>query len=106
MPTYDVFDEDRYFEPAKENKAVDFNGHLLGLTICEDILHETSKLAKRRYHFSPVENLVKEIASLARVKPNINSWLPNELQKLDRWKSFPFYGRNMLIKLPQSSPDQ
>ena len=64
MPTYDVFDEDRYFEPAKENKAVDFNGHLLGLTICEDILHETSKLAKRRYHFSPVESLVKEKINL------------------------------------------
>ena len=64
LPTYDVFDEDRYFEPAKENKAVDFNGHLLGLTICEDILHETSKLAKRRYHFSPVESLVKEKINL------------------------------------------
>ncbi|SVD95777.1 uncharacterized protein METZ01_LOCUS448631, partial [marine metagenome] len=36
LPTYDVFDEDRYFEPASGNFPVEFKGHKLGLTICED----------------------------------------------------------------------
>ena len=33
LPTYDVFDEDRYFEPAAENGPVAFQGHSLGITI-------------------------------------------------------------------------
>ena len=36
LPTYDVFDERRYFEPAAETSPVEINGALLGLTICED----------------------------------------------------------------------
>ncbi|MDC0268131.1 NAD+ synthase, partial [bacterium] len=36
LPTYDVFDEDRYFEAASSNEPVLFNGLRLGLTICED----------------------------------------------------------------------
>jgi len=36
LPTYDVFEEDRYFEPSSENTPVAFKGHKLGLTICED----------------------------------------------------------------------
>ena len=38
LPTYDVFDEDRYFEPAKKVAPFLFNGHKLGITVCEDIL--------------------------------------------------------------------
>jgi NAD+ synthetase len=37
LPTYDVFDEDRYFEPATEIAPVLVNGKRLGITICEDI---------------------------------------------------------------------
>jgi len=37
LPTYDVFDENRYFEPAKEWKVVEFKGKKLAITICEDI---------------------------------------------------------------------
>lgn len=37
LPTYDVFDEYRYFEPAKEFGVVDFKGKKIALTICEDI---------------------------------------------------------------------
>jgi NAD+ synthetase len=40
LPTYDVFDEDRYFEPATENLLVEFNGGKVGLTICEDIWND------------------------------------------------------------------
>ncbi len=37
LPTYDVFDENRYFEPASEWKVVHFKGKKLAITICEDI---------------------------------------------------------------------
>ena len=37
LPTYDVFDEDRYFEPAQQWEVVEFRGKRLAVTICEDI---------------------------------------------------------------------
>lgn len=37
LPTYDVFDEYRYFEPAKEFKVVEFKGKKIALSICEDL---------------------------------------------------------------------
>lgn len=40
LPTYDVFDESRYFEPGGESLAINFKGLVLGVTICEDIFNE------------------------------------------------------------------
>ena len=37
LPTYDVFDENRYFEPADDWKVISFKGKKLAITICEDI---------------------------------------------------------------------
>ena len=37
LPTYDIFDEYRYFEPAKEFKVVEFKGKRIALSICEDL---------------------------------------------------------------------
>lgn len=37
LPTYDVFDEYRYFEPASEFKVVEYKGKKIALTVCEDI---------------------------------------------------------------------
>jgi NAD+ synthase (glutamine-hydrolysing) len=37
LPTYDVFDEDRYFEPAGQPAVIEFNGKRIAVTICEDI---------------------------------------------------------------------
>lgn len=53
LPTYDVFDEDRYFEPATENLPVDFNGRKLGLTICEDVWNDEDFWPERRYRPNP-----------------------------------------------------
>jgi NAD+ synthase (glutamine-hydrolysing) len=56
LPTYDVFDEDRYFEPATDNLPVAFNGGKIGLTICEDIWNDEDFWPERRYqHNPPVE---------------------------------------------------
>ncbi len=58
LPTYDIFDEARYFEPAAENRPFKFRGSVIGLTICEDIWAETALLPKRfLYKNNPVKTL-------------------------------------------------
>ncbi len=58
LPTYDVFDEDRYFEPARENPPVTIGGSVCGVTICEDIWNDEDFWPQRRYRANPVSTLV------------------------------------------------
>ncbi|HEX3988153.1 MAG TPA: NAD+ synthase, partial [Verrucomicrobiae bacterium] len=58
LPTYDVFDEDRYFEPGVENAPVKIDGRVCGLTICEDIWNDEDFWPHRRYRADPVARLV------------------------------------------------
>ncbi|MCS1411557.1 MAG: Glutamine-dependent NAD(+) synthetase [Verrucomicrobia subdivision 3 bacterium] len=58
LPTYDVFDEDRYFEPALENTPIQFKGRALGLTICEDAWNDPEFWFHRRYSKDPIEPLL------------------------------------------------
>jgi NAD+ synthetase len=64
LPTYDVFDEDRYFEPAAGNHPVDFGGQKIGLTICEDIWNDEDFWPERRYQHNPPVELVEAGASI------------------------------------------
>jgi NAD+ synthetase len=57
LPTYDVFDEDRYFEPATENAPAQFLGSRLGLTICEDVWNDEDFWRDRRYRRNPAVEL-------------------------------------------------
>jgi NAD+ synthase (glutamine-hydrolysing) len=58
LPTYDVFDEDRYFEPASESTVVELDGRRIGLTICEDIWNHPSISTRLLYRGTdPVESL-------------------------------------------------
>ena len=54
LPTYDVFDEDRYFEPAAEPRIIEFAGRKIGLTICEDIWAQPNVPTRGLYHLDPV----------------------------------------------------
>ena len=58
LPTYDVFDEDRYFEPAKKVAPFVFNGRTLGITICEDIWNDEDFWPDRLYRRDPVKELI------------------------------------------------
>jgi NAD+ synthase (glutamine-hydrolysing) len=63
LPTYDVFDEARYFEPATQQEPIELAGRRVGITICEDIW--TEKFLKRDlYHQYPVANLVAQGAEV------------------------------------------
>ena len=64
LPTYDVFDEDRYFEPAKKVEPFVFNGRKLGITICEDIWNDEDFWPERLYRRDPVKELISQGAEM------------------------------------------
>ena len=63
LPTYDVFDEDRYFEPARCVVPFDVHGSKIGVTICEDIWTD-DYLPRPLYDIEPVRNLVEQSAEI------------------------------------------
>ena len=60
LPTYDVFDEDRYFQPADAPQVVEYKGRRIGVTICEDIWTAPSVGTRRRYESDPLDLLETE----------------------------------------------
>jgi NAD+ synthase/NAD+ synthase (glutamine-hydrolysing) len=64
LPTYDVFDENRYFQPAKEQFIFPLSGKRLGITICEDIWNDKSFWTKHLYERDPVSELVAKGAQI------------------------------------------
>lgn len=64
LPTYDVFDEARYFEPAREVRVAEFRGRRLAITICEDFWNDRLYWKRRSYLFDPVEELAKQSPDL------------------------------------------
>jgi len=63
LPTYDVFDEDRYFEPARCVEPFEVHGKKIGVTICEDIWTE-HYLPRPFYDVEPVQSLVNQGAEI------------------------------------------
>lgn len=64
LPNYDVFDEVRYFESAKDVKVFDFKGEKLGISICEDIWNDADYWKRRRYPNDPVSRLCGKGATI------------------------------------------
>jgi NAD+ synthase (glutamine-hydrolysing) len=68
LPSYDIFDEQRYFTSGTEYKVVKFLGKKIGLTVCEDIWNnslstETKKLIEnKQYYLDPVKKLLEKKA--------------------------------------------
>ena len=62
LPTYDVFDEDRYFEPAKSVAPIEIGGITFAVTICEDIWTQ-DYLPRRLYGHCPVRSLMQQGAT-------------------------------------------
>ncbi len=101
LPTYDVFDEARYFDPASDQEPVELLGTKIGITICEDIW--TDKYLKwDLYHQDPVCTLVakgaRAILNLSSspynvVKPALRREMVSELAAIYR---VPFYYCNAI----------
>ncbi len=64
LPTYDIFDEYRYFEPATKFKVINLKGEKLAVTICEDLWDEQSFennfTSSRMYAVSPMDELARQ----------------------------------------------
>ncbi|MEW6595515.1 MAG: NAD+ synthase [Thermodesulfobacteriota bacterium] len=60
LPTYDVFDESRYFEPAVASRPFSYKGLTLGITICEDIWNDKHLFSRQLYAADPVKELCNE----------------------------------------------
>ena len=56
LPTYDIFDEYRHFEPATEHKIVHFKGRKIALTICEDLWNIGNE--NPRYTICPMDQMM------------------------------------------------
>jgi NAD+ synthase (glutamine-hydrolysing) len=57
LPTYDVFDEDRYFQPGYEANYFSLDSLKIGVTICEDLWNDEQFWGKRSYEINPIEEL-------------------------------------------------
>jgi len=64
LPTYDVFDEKRYFEPGTKVVSFPYKDRRIGLTICEDVWNDKDAIKKRVYHLNPVLLMVQDGADL------------------------------------------
>ena len=73
LPTYDVFDEARYFEAANTQSPLPLDGTTVALTICEDAWNDKQYWERRRYSRDPVEELFHEGAKLL-ISINASPW--------------------------------
>ena len=64
LPFYDVFDEQRYFEPAAQQSLTMLNGQPLAITICEDAWNDKGFWPRRLYAVDPVDELMRQWATL------------------------------------------
>jgi len=64
LPTYDVFDELRYFEPGTSSRAITLAGKRIGISICEDFWFDDELLGLKLYCHNPVDDLARQGAEL------------------------------------------
>lgn len=64
LPTYDVFDDLRYFEPNNTFKCLELDGTKLGVTICEDIWYNENEVQYHTYETDPAKLLKEDGAQI------------------------------------------
>ena len=64
LPAYDVFDENRYFEPAHKVAVYPFRDEILGISICEDAWNEADTPWPHLYEQNPLDQLSRAGATL------------------------------------------
>lgn len=64
LPFYDVFDEQRYFAPAADQRLFNLDGQRLAVTICEDAWNDKNFWPNRLYPVDPIEDLMREGGSV------------------------------------------
>ncbi|MEX2671544.1 MAG: NAD+ synthase [Phycisphaeraceae bacterium] len=64
LPTYDVFDETRYFEPGPKLDLATLEGTKLGISVCEDLWNDREIFSRQLYHDNPIDELAQLGAQL------------------------------------------
>jgi NAD+ synthetase len=64
LPTYDVFDEHRYFEPGPPVDLTQIAGKRVGISVCEDLWNERQMFSRTLYHDNPIDRLAELGAEL------------------------------------------
>jgi NAD+ synthase (glutamine-hydrolysing) len=64
LPTYDVFDESRYFQPAEKQYVYGLGSDVLGITVCEDMWNDKNFWDKQLYPRDPVAELIAQGTSI------------------------------------------
>ncbi|HUR81556.1 MAG TPA: NAD(+) synthase, partial [Thermoanaerobaculia bacterium] len=96
LPTYDVFDELRYFEPGREVHLVEIAGKRAGVTICEDFWFDDEVFGKKLYCGNPVDDLARQGAE---VLLNISASPFNAGKRRARWEIFSDIARRYDVPL-------
>src|SRR5688500_55254 len=85
LPTYDVFDELRYFEPGRSVRCVEIAGLRVGVSICEDFWFDDEIFGTKLYCRNPVDELARQGA---KVLLNISASPFNAGKRRARWEIF------------------
>jgi NAD+ synthase (glutamine-hydrolysing) len=85
LPTYDVFDELRYFEPGRGVYCVEIAGRRVGVSICEDFWFDDEIFGKKLYCRNPVDELARQGAEIFL---NISASPFNAGKRRARWEIF------------------
>jgi NAD+ synthase (glutamine-hydrolysing) len=98
LPFYDVFDEQRYFEPAAEQTLICVGGEPLAITICEDAWNDKGFWPRQMYPVDPVEALMKEWATQPKELAGRQRIILN-ISASPYWQGKPQVRQNMLAAL-------
>lgn len=77
LPTYDVFDENRYFESGDEPIIIELSGKIVAVTICEDIWNHPNISTRQHYSFNPLVSLKKHNLDLI-INLSASPWHENK----------------------------
>ncbi|HEY0139995.1 MAG TPA: NAD+ synthase [Thermoanaerobaculia bacterium] len=96
LPTYDVFDELRYFEPGQSVSVVEIAGMRVGVSICEDFWFDDEVAGMKLYCRNPVDELARQGAE---VLLNISASPFNSGKRRTRWEIFSNIARRYEVPL-------
>lgn len=96
LPTYDVFDDLRYFEPGNEFEPVIINGFPFGITVCEDIWFNDNEIQYHIYDKNPADILAK---NGAKAIINISASPFNKNKPVSRTNMLQKHARNLGLPL-------
>jgi NAD+ synthase (glutamine-hydrolysing) len=100
LPFYDVFDEQRYFEPAVEQTLTTFDGQPLAITVCEDAWNDKGFWPRPIYQIDPVEALMEQWGTQAEALVEDQRIILN-ISASPYWQGKPQVRQKMLAALAE-----